>query len=472
MSSEYEDYGNMEYGTRLPHRFRLSNFESRNKIPVSSQSFSNMSQQEGLKNLEYYKNFLSSFKKRKNTPSLVRKKGIASTSSLNSSSYDKICPSYSSNRSEKGRKSHLRNPCGLEINKERRTRDQNSSNIVIINYKNYESACLKKLKKDKAREKHSTREEYKIRGDKLSSRRETQREDSQKLLPSGSQGVRSEQQFFTTGDVCQLQTEDSYCAPLKTQSDARNNTEDESPDKDQASRIRPWKASEDQNLLTLYEKYPDNWKKIAKSFPERDEKQCRTRITRIKVHNKVKQGWWSQEEVEQLTKYYRTFGNSWAQIAKRMKTRTAAQIKDKMRELNKSESKPKTKKVMFDYQPTEIDETGCKEADEVFDNNFSSKAHQFNPIKREKTKEVSKRLDIKREPSFFNFSDLNEISEMFEESKRIDENIDTRRMMTDSDYNLKMSSNEFLSVKTPEIMKMNSREQFDDILNKSLSSAQ
>ena len=69
-------------------------------------------------------------------------------------------------------------------------------------------------------------------------------------------------------------------------------------------KVRPktWTAKEDQTLLHLYSKYPDNWVKIAAEIKTKDKNECKTRYQKLK---KSKVGAWSQEEVKQLQDLYK-----------------------------------------------------------------------------------------------------------------------------------------------------------------------
>ena len=109
--------------------------------------------------------------------------------------------------------------------------------------------------------------------------------------------------------------------------------------------------TEDQKLLNLYSKYPDNWVRISEKFHNRDADECRARYYNVKTKANVNQGRWSKDEVELMLKYHRKFKNNWALISRLIKTRTANQIKDKVKELNKNKKPaiPKQIQRKFNY---------------------------------------------------------------------------------------------------------------------------
>lgn len=214
------------------------------------------------------------------------------------------------------------------------------------------------------------------------------REESLKGYSTCIRKRQPDEKFTTSRDICQIDLEESYSAPVQKATvtiDSREATqatvETGAPTGlTERPRIAPWKATEDEKLLNLHHKYFDNWKKIEGYFHGRDAKECKDRYTKIKVHGKVKQGRWSKDEVELLMKYHRLFKNNWSHISKMIKTRTPIQIKDKVKEMKKAEAKRTEarkvevkKNVKFDYLPQQEDNTGCQEYNPRAENNFSSK---------------------------------------------------------------------------------------------------
>lgn len=80
------EYGNLTSNCKI-HKFsrkeKLMKYQSRNRNNLSHKNFSNMSREESLEKIEYYKDFLSSFRNRKNSASSVRqsKKEVSSRTS-------------------------------------------------------------------------------------------------------------------------------------------------------------------------------------------------------------------------------------------------------------------------------------------------------------------------------------------------------------------------------------------------------
>ena len=99
-------------------------------------------------------------------------------------------------------------------------------------------------------------------------------------------------------------------------------------------RIRPglikgaWDKDEDSKLLKLYEKYGKNWAAISKEMPERTGKQIRDRFLNS-LDSKFERGKFTEEEDQMILKYYKIYGNSWARIAKKLKTRTGDMVKNR-----------------------------------------------------------------------------------------------------------------------------------------------
>lgn len=99
-------------------------------------------------------------------------------------------------------------------------------------------------------------------------------------------------------------------------------------------RIRPglikgaWGKEEDEKLLMLHEKYGKNWAAISKEMPHRTGKQIRDRFLNS-LDTKFERGKFTEEEDQTIIKYYKLYGNSWAKIAKKLKTRTGDMVKNR-----------------------------------------------------------------------------------------------------------------------------------------------
>ena len=114
-------------------------------------------------------------------------------------------------------------------------------------------------------------------------------------------------------------------------------------------RIRPglikgaWGIEEDSKLISLYEKYGRNWAAISKEMNQRTGKQIRDRFLNS-LDTRYKRGKFSEEEDKMILKYHKIYGNQWAKIAKKIKTRTGDMIKNRFySSLQKETKKYKTK---------------------------------------------------------------------------------------------------------------------------------
>ena len=99
-------------------------------------------------------------------------------------------------------------------------------------------------------------------------------------------------------------------------------------------RIRPglikgsWDKEEDLKLLALYKKYGKNWAAISREMPQRTGKQIRDRFLNS-LDTKFDRSKFTVEEDQMILKYYKIYGNSWARIAKKLKTRTGDMVKNR-----------------------------------------------------------------------------------------------------------------------------------------------
>ena len=99
-------------------------------------------------------------------------------------------------------------------------------------------------------------------------------------------------------------------------------------------RIRPglikgaWDKEEDLKLIALHKKYGKNWAAISKEMPQRTGKQIRDRFLNS-LDSKFERGKFTEEEDQMILKYYKIYGNSWARIAKKLKTRTGDMVKNR-----------------------------------------------------------------------------------------------------------------------------------------------
>lgn len=135
--------------------------------------------------------------------------------------------------------------------------------------------------------------------------------------------------------------------------------------------MTPWKETDTQKLIDLYNKYPNNWVKIAERFKDRESDECR--IWYNKINTKVQTGRWSQEEVELLMKYYKIYRGRWAIIAEKLPGRTSLQIKDKFRTMIKGNFKNDSKELKV----VDNDDTNTTLIKEGPVNNFSSEYYDI-----------------------------------------------------------------------------------------------
>jgi hypothetical protein len=103
---------------------------------------------------------------------------------------------------------------------------------------------------------------------------------------------------------------------------------------DEASKIAPWRAKDDEKLLTLYKKYPDNWAKISHELIHRDAESCRKRY--YAIQEGLKKGEWSAQETNNLIFLYNKYGNNFALISKKLPSRDRKQIRDRIKYLEKT----------------------------------------------------------------------------------------------------------------------------------------
>jgi len=255
--------------------------------------------------------------------------------------------------------------------------DYNRSNIVIINYKNYSQSKDQKYKpkivpkREKVVEKLpesipkqivklETNSQKKVRFDPVVRKRGQPNEEwSHRSSTSINIKKLPTSEFLTSKHICTLNVEDSYCVPIRSGvvsggGNIHHHTSENSSFEDEPKRPFPWRASEDEKLLYLYERTPENWVRISDGFTAHDKEDCRKRFQAIS--SKKIEGRWTKEEIEMLTKYYKVYGNKWKLISAKLPTRTAEQIKDKVRTLNKGlQMKTKTylSSSIVDHQGTQ-----------------------------------------------------------------------------------------------------------------------
>ena len=202
-------------------------------------------------------------------------------------------------------------------------------------------------------------------------------------------------------------------------------------------RIRPglikgaWDKEEDAKLLLLYEKYGKNWAAISKEMPHRTGKQIRDRFLNS-LDTKFERGKFTEEEDQIIIKYYKIYGNSWAKIAKKLKTRTGDMVKNRFysslkKTILKNKNFLRRKRVYFSPNVSKN-----KEAEE----------------KKEETQNINIPSIEKKDSTLVE----NEIDENKEEEKEVSDSIDNGKnqeqenmdkIREKSEFNLNDNNNNF-----------------------------
>jgi hypothetical protein len=169
---------------------------------------------------------------------------------------------------------------------------------------------------------------------------------------------------FSVDKICKIKIDDSYWAPTYTGSLYSNNAikaqglvtpylNSEGLEGDETKRIFPWRPAEEQKLIYLYGKYPDNWAKIAESMPDHDKEDWHRHY--IKIWFNKKEGKWSSEEEDQVKLLHKKFGKNWKIIAAKIPGRTAEQVKDKVKTVFKA-NKPKIVPKVQNFTEATLDQ--------------------------------------------------------------------------------------------------------------------
>lgn len=207
-------------------------------------------------------------------------------------------------------------------------------------------------------------------------------------------------EFISANKVWEISMEETYSVPVHTGTEYggtayENKNEIEG---DIAKRAFPWRPAEDQKLLYLYQKYPDNWAKISENLESHDKEDCRLRY--IKVNSMYRAGKWTDHEIELLTKYHRLYGNKWKLISSKIPGRTPDQVKDKVRTLNKFPQKS----------------VGVKQIDE-FDKYLLKVKDPIDVVSRQETAITAQKEPVKSESEAYD-DDLSQNSSYMPDSYR------------------------------------------------------
>ena len=181
-------------------------------------------------------------------------------------------------------------------------------------------------------------------------------------------------------------------------------------------RIRPglvkgaWDKDEDMKLLSLYEKYGKNWAAISKEMPHRTGKQIRDRFLNS-LDTKFERGKFTEEEDQTIIKYYKIYGNSWAKIAKKLKTRTGDMVKNRFYSSlkksikNKNFLKRKRERALTHKSKNKIEDENSENNNE--NKNYSNENEKIPKAQKEKQKkekigekeanEIKEEIELKEE---------------------------------------------------------------------------
>ena len=95
-----------------------------------------------------------------------------------------------------------------------------------------------------------------------------------------------------------------------------------------SKKAKIWSKTEDDNLVKAARKFGyRNWNAIARHVPGRTSVQCTARFKRLKPG--IIKGSWSTEEDELLRNLVATYGRNWSTVARYMPSRNGKQIRDR-----------------------------------------------------------------------------------------------------------------------------------------------
>lgn len=109
--------------------------------------------------------------------------------------------------------------------------------------------------------------------------------------------------------------------------DAEVAAEVEVPPMATTRRYRKWTAKEDRALKAGMHKHPGEWAAIARCLKSRTAAQVRERWLSVLRPNTRRHGPWTEDEDRQLTAAVRRYGDQWAMIAQSVPNRTMWQCR-------------------------------------------------------------------------------------------------------------------------------------------------
>ena len=194
--------------------------------------------------------------------------------------------------------------------------------------------------------------------------------------------------------------------------------------------------------MKLYKEHGKNWSEISKFMPHRTGKQIRDRFLNALDDNLNKEKF-SQEEDDKIIKLYKSYGNSWCRIAKRLKGRTGDMVKNRFYSSLKRIVEKKSKrgrKVIGKKR-------GRKPLSEKLKNNNISNDtfdfEKYEPGKKRKIKNSNvdkgnkdnNKKNYKNEENIFIINKKNENEIKYKKNKKNDSGINTNISMKNNNKN-------------------------------------
>ncbi|CAK69960.1 unnamed protein product (macronuclear) [Paramecium tetraurelia] len=90
-----------------------------------------------------------------------------------------------------------------------------------------------------------------------------------------------------------------------------------------------WTNEEVNNLVKYYKQYHGDWKKIIKHLKGRNISQCSQKYRKLQDQEKRTKRKWSTEEDRILLDSFELYGRQWIKIAEKLPGRTSKQVRDR-----------------------------------------------------------------------------------------------------------------------------------------------
>lgn len=91
---------------------------------------------------------------------------------------------------------------------------------------------------------------------------------------------------------------------------------------------RSWRAKDDEIIISLVDKYGEDWSKIKQSFPKRNEKQIKDHYQNY-LRPDIDKSEWDLETDLELLRLLSQYGCDWVTIQKHMPERPYPHIKNR-----------------------------------------------------------------------------------------------------------------------------------------------